>query len=409
MKLFVPDWEERVDPGYDFATDRFSLGRDPYWDDLYAHEIMGRAAYDGILVSRMAWTEIGQRLTRAKHLTMRGYLRLPDGLELFGDCGAFGYLGKQAPPFSTREMLDYYDHFAFDYGVSVDHLIVPEYASEAHRRYDLTLRNADNFLSMHRASRYSFVPVGAIQGWDVVSYIEASRHLVQSGYTYLAVGGVARSNTRTVESIVRAVRDTVGDRVRLHVLGVARAKLLPLFVELGITSVDSAAPIRCAWLSAHENYFTLEGSYAAIRIPIAEQERPKPETLVGRSSASLGTLRRAESEALRALRLYNKRQLGLPSALDAILAYDDLLAERRDAQTRSSRAALYRATLRARPWRRCDCPICRDLGVEVIIFRGNNRNRRRGFHNCYVVRKRLEALSAPIRVPANTSEPPNMS
>jgi hypothetical protein len=41
----------------------------------------------------------------------------------------------------------------------------------------------------------------------------------------------------------------------------------------------------------------------------------------------------------------------------------------------------YRVLLEDRPWELCDCPICSDLGIEVVIFRGNNRNRRRGFHN----------------------------
>lgn len=41
----------------------------------------------------------------------------------------------------------------------------------------------------------------------------------------------------------------------------------------------------------------------------------------------------------------------------------------------------YRKLLRDRPWEECDCPVCTDLGIEVAIFRGNNRNRRRGFHN----------------------------
>jgi len=41
----------------------------------------------------------------------------------------------------------------------------------------------------------------------------------------------------------------------------------------------------------------------------------------------------------------------------------------------------YRRTLKDRPWTRCDCGVCRGVGVEVVIFRGNNRNRRRGFHN----------------------------
>jgi hypothetical protein len=41
----------------------------------------------------------------------------------------------------------------------------------------------------------------------------------------------------------------------------------------------------------------------------------------------------------------------------------------------------YRRLLLARPWERCRCPICVEHGIEVAIFRGNNRNRRRGFHN----------------------------
>lgn len=41
----------------------------------------------------------------------------------------------------------------------------------------------------------------------------------------------------------------------------------------------------------------------------------------------------------------------------------------------------YLETLEARPWEDCNCPICEELGIEVAIFRGNNRNRRRGFHN----------------------------
>ncbi len=41
----------------------------------------------------------------------------------------------------------------------------------------------------------------------------------------------------------------------------------------------------------------------------------------------------------------------------------------------------YEKTLRNEPWRECGCPICSELGIEVAIFRGNNRNRRRGFHN----------------------------
>ena len=41
----------------------------------------------------------------------------------------------------------------------------------------------------------------------------------------------------------------------------------------------------------------------------------------------------------------------------------------------------YLRTLTDRPWKQCSCPICKALSVEVIIFRGSNRNKRRGIHN----------------------------
>lgn len=41
----------------------------------------------------------------------------------------------------------------------------------------------------------------------------------------------------------------------------------------------------------------------------------------------------------------------------------------------------YFELLQARPWKMCDCEVCTELGIDVAIFRGNNRNRRRGFHN----------------------------
>lgn len=51
---------------------------------------------------------------------------------------------------------------------------------------------------------------------------------------------------------------------------------------------------------------------------------------------------------------------------------------------------LFEETLRDRPWEECPCPICTRLGVEVVILRGNNRNRRRGFHNTYVFFKEFK-------------------
>jgi len=41
----------------------------------------------------------------------------------------------------------------------------------------------------------------------------------------------------------------------------------------------------------------------------------------------------------------------------------------------------YEELLQAEPWRECTCTLCEEYGIDIAIFRGNNRNRRRGFHN----------------------------
>lgn len=389
MKFFAPDWDDRVDPGYDFATDRFSLVRHPYESDVYAHELFRERVYDGVLVSRMALGESGPKRERVDRVGMRTYLRLPLDLELLGDCGAFGYVAEKEPRFETAEVIDYYHRLRFDYGVSVDHLIVTEFNDQRNYRYEVTLRNAEDFLSVYRRGQYQFTPIGAIQGWDVFSYVEAARSVVKMGYDYFAIGGLARSNTKTVGEIVSAVAQAVPPEVRIHIFGVARLTLLPLFQEFQITSVDSSAPLRQAWLSARDNYYTLDRTYAAIRIPIVDQERAKRQTIVGKSEADLATLVAAEKEALAAIRAYDRREVKLQSALTAILVYDELLAKRKFGHTSDRQRQLYLETLRDRPWKRCSCDVCRALGVEVIIFRGNNRNRRRGFHNMRVAWQRV--------------------
>ena len=55
----------------------------------------------------------------------------------------------------------------------------------------------------------------------------------------------------------------------------------------------------------------------------------------------------------------------------------------------SKTAALVKRTLEDKPWKHCDCEVCRSIGVDVIIFRSSNRNKRRGFHNLGVYHRHL--------------------
>ena len=45
-------------------------------------------------------------------------------LETMGDCGAFNYVHEEEPPYTVDEVFDFYEECGFDYGISVDHVIL---------------------------------------------------------------------------------------------------------------------------------------------------------------------------------------------------------------------------------------------------------------------------------------------
>jgi hypothetical protein len=80
----------------------------------------------------------------------------------------------------------------------------------------------------------------------------------------------------------------------------------------------------------------------------------------------------------------------LEPTLDVLLEYERLY------DPKANHEAEYRETLGARPWEHCQCDICRKIGHHVILFRGAERNRRRGFHNVWTFYRRLQrVLPAP--------------
>ena len=76
-----------------------------------------------------------------------------------------------------------------------------------------------------------------------------------------------------------------------------------------------------------------------------------------------------------------------------LVHYDQLVAgERNKTKERIKR------TLVDRPWEKCGCAICKQWGIEVLIFRGNNRNRRRGFHNTHIFYQLIDLLMAGEKI-----------
>jgi hypothetical protein len=420
IRFFMPEWNDRVDPDYDFSGDLHMRGeKTPYEHDQYAHEIFPTPNYDGILVS-LAVLDNGKKEQIGQDGIHR-FLRFSEDRPVMADCGAFNYIAMEEPPFTTAEVLESYETLGFNFGVSIDHLIVGDFQRDPiikRKRYEMTQRNAEEFINLYRAGKYSFKPIGVAQGWDPPSYRASVKKLIDHGYDYIALGSLIPKTSRQIYEIMRTVAPVLPEYIDVHLFGITRTEGIRSFHQLGATSFDSAGPLRQAWLSARSNYYSMERiedsefssngykKYAAIRIPFVN---PKylPDSLV-RELAEL------EQAALAAVRIYGKRQTDIADALHAVATYEKnhndarfirlenkLISEKKSAilaeeieKLRRKKAKselqlghhkeLYREVLEKRPWEKCDCTICREIGIEVIIFRGNNRNRRRGFHNTYI-------------------------
>jgi hypothetical protein len=82
------------------------------------------------------------------------------------------------------------------------------------------------------------------------------------------LGGLARATSKEIIEILKAIHPHLQPHVRIHLFGVARISAIPVLRHLGVTSFDSASPLRRTWLGSGANYHTLGTKmYSAVRIP----------------------------------------------------------------------------------------------------------------------------------------------
>jgi hypothetical protein len=401
MKFFFPDSQDQVDPSFKFDREVRSPTRIRQRDDLYAHEVLDSCPYDGLLVSKTMIDRHGgagrysaQQRRRFYRGGVREFFRLDEvcgqRIETLGDCGAFTYLEEDEPPYSSEEVIAFYEQAGFDAGVSVDH-VIPIYEADPDaeiderwtERYDLTLRLAAEFLSLHRELGCGFEPVGVAQGWSGASYARAVKELQEMGYRRLAIGGLVPLKTPEIIAVLEAIDAVREPSVEIHLFGITRCKAIPRFREFGISSFDSTSPFRQAFKDERDNYWTPERAYVALRVPQVDGNA-RLQKRVRSGQVDHATAQRLERDALAAVRHFDRGSVGLEQALDALCAYQVLHDPRKD------RREDYRETLTAAPWRECNCQVCSHVGVEVILFRGTERNKRRGFHNLHALAQRLE-------------------
>ncbi|WP_129727930.1 tRNA-guanine transglycosylase DpdA [Ectobacillus funiculus] len=329
MKYFMPENNDRVDPNFNFITEEHTKDRDPFMDDVYAHEIYGVPNYDGVLISKVNIDESEMRKQRILEVGgLRNFLRLPANIPLYGDCGAFSYINKDKPPYQTEEILQYYSDFQFDIGVSIDHLVIGHIAQDVAKRnyrFDLTLENAKDFLVKHQSGGYQFKPSGIAQGWDPSSYHEAVKQLVEMGYRHISLGGLAYAKSEQILDVLIEVAPLLPEYMEVHLFGAARLELLQTYYQLGVTSFDSTAFLKKAWGGASGgNYFTKDQEkYAAVRIPQANTSKnPKLKELVARDIGEISYFEDMEKKALNYLRSYADGNVSMEETIEAVIRYD---------------------------------------------------------------------------------------
>ncbi|MGG6380639.1 tRNA-guanine transglycosylase DpdA [Paenarthrobacter sp. NEAU-H11] len=405
MKFYFPDSQDLVSPTYDFHHDEYSPLRVRQRDDLYAHEILDTPPYSGLLVSKSivdgamkgAGKYTSAQRARLYRLGVERFFRLPKGVESLGDNGAFNYVDELVPPVTVEETLDFYIGCGFDAGVSVDHIIFgydplaslddvdPAWAE----RRRITLRLAEEFITRVSEQNLNLQPVGAAQGWSPASFADSVEQLQKMGYQRIALGGMVPLKTKDILDCLQEIDNVRLPGTELHLLGVTRVESMDLFSDFGVTSFDSTSAFRQAFMDDRNNFHTENDAFIALRVPQVDGNPAlKRAILAGRVSQKDAIAQ--ERVCLRVLREFDGSAGAIERAIAELDAYETIC------QVNRSHQAEYERTLTAAPWNACECSLCKTLGIEIAIFRGTERNKRRGFHNMSVLANKMKKLKSNV-------------
>jgi hypothetical protein len=411
VKFYFPDSQDQIYPRYDFIHDEYPDERHRQRDDLYAHQAVKPAPYDGILVSKAivdgsikgAGKYSAPQRARLYRDGVRTFFGLPEPMESLGDCGSFNYINEERPPYETPEVLHYYTECRFNAGISIDHVIFgyrpdapDEEVDEAWvTRREMSLDYAQKFFNATKShnrliadGKLHLEPVGAAQGWSPASYADSVVQLQKMGYKRIALGGMVPLKTPEIIACLKEISKIRKHDVGFHLLGITRIDSMERFADYHVTSFDSTSAFRQAFMDEKNNYHTADGSYVAIRVPQVDGN-PTLKRLILAGMVSQSAAIKAERECLRLLRQYrDDEDFDVQEVIDALRAYHTLIGDPK----KLKKVDDYRETLVDRPWDRCRCDLCKKHKIDMVIFRGTERNKRRGFHNMTVLEAKMRKL-----------------
>lgn len=412
MNFFFPDSHDFIDPSFDFYTEKRSPYRIRQRDDLYAHEAMLQKPYDGLLISKAFIDGIPDSPGRTQYSPQQKfrfyrershtYFRLPKNMLVMGDCGAFAYSNLTKPPFTTDEVIEFYCNANVDMGISLDHIVF-DYESKnyktgrvkkiskdrilkAKERIEISLFNAEEFIK--RSKSLNFIPYGVAHGWNNESYLYSVNKLQKMGFKNITLGGLIPLRSDSVLSILEDLKIKTKANTEYHLLGINRLNYLKKYQSLNVSSIDSTSPLKQAFKDRCNNYYYNHKNYIAIKIPHPENNNNLKKK-ISSGKLSIENVRRLEYNVLNNLRYYDKNKISLEKTLNSIIAYEELYSGKIPNKKIINK---YIEVLSDKPWKDCNCDICKSLSIDVIIIRGSEWNKRRGFHNLHVIYKMFSLL-----------------
>lgn len=178
------------------------------------------------------------------------------------DSGSYTYIANQLPLPSPREIFNRQIAILGDNDVptiicAVDKPIIDKSLTLTQRNQaiDKTIANAWELKILMaeyyknsivgKQKRYLVEPLAIVQGYDIPTLRYCARQLIDLGYVRFGIGSMAHLyHTEEIVKRVEAVQSIVGASV--HVFGVSAVETMKKLKELGVTSVDSARPIKAA-------------------------------------------------------------------------------------------------------------------------------------------------------------------
>ena len=269
-------------------------------------------------------------------------------------------------------------------------------------RYNITLSNAEIFIKESKSLGKYFHPIGVIQGWSPDSMAYAARDLIKMGYKFLALGGMVPHDADTIHMALDKIYKKMKTSTKLHLLGFGKIDRITEFLKYNLYSIDTTSPLLRAFKDDISNLFMLDSHnkmvyYTAIRIPQSTENR-NLTNIIKNNIFSYEEVHEKENKALLLLREYDKGKSDIDSTLEKVMDYTKIILTNprypnKDISDKKDKLYhAYKKLLFDSPWKSCLCKVCQRCGIEMAIFRGSNRNKRRGIHNLFVFNNLLKIL-----------------